>query len=225
MKIFLLEDELMLQRSIEEYIKELGYSIVCFSDGLDAKQELEKNSYDLLLLDINVPNFTGLELVESLKLKHDFTPAIFLSADTSIDTISDAFEKGAIDYLKKPFHLKELGLRIQKEITSMKIRQDKNLKIQLTKNYAYSKEENMLYFNNEIEKLTNKKLQIIKYLALNIGRIITIDTLREYIWDNEPVSDATIRAEMSRLKKSLKEDFIKNIKGVGYTIEKYIPEV
>lgn len=225
MKILLLEDELMLQRSIAEYIQELGYTINCFSDGQEAKQELEKNAYDLLLLDINVPNFTGLQLVEFLKQNHDFTPTIFLSADTTIDTISDAFDKGASDYLKKPFHLKELGLRIQKEISSMKIEQSKNLKIQITKNYSFSKEENMLYFHNNIEQLTNKKIQIVKYLSLNIGRIITIDTLREYIWDNEPVSDATIRAEMSRLKKSLKEDFIKNIKGVGYTIEKYIPQV
>lgn len=223
MKIFLLEDELMLQRSIEEYIKEIGYNITSFSDGFEAKKELETNSYDLLLLDINVPNFTGLQILELLKKKHDFTPAIFISADTSIDTISDAFEIGACDYLKKPFHLKELGLRIQKEIAKMD--QNKNLNIQLTKNYAYGKEENMLYFNNEAEKLTNKKIQIVRYLALNIGRIITIDTLREYIWDNEPVSDATVRAEMSRLKKALKEDFVKNVKGVGYTIDKYIPEV
>ena len=83
----------------------------------------------------------------------------------------------------------------------------------------------MLYFNKTPQKLTNKKLQIVKYLALNIGRVITIDTLREYIWDNEPVSDATIRTEMSRLKKTLKEDFILNIKGVGYTIDKYNPSI
>ena len=223
MKILLLEDELMLQRSIEEYIQALGYNIICFSDGKEAKSDLEKNNYDLLLLDINVPNFTGLEIFELLQKNHNFTPTIFISADTSIDTISDAFEKGAIDYLKKPFHLKELGLRIQKEIASMS--SNKNLNIQLTKNYAYSKEENMLYFNNEPQKLTNKKIQIIRYLSLNIGRIITIDTLREYIWQNEPVSDATIRAEMSRLKKSLKEDFVKNVKGVGYTIDRYIPEL
>ena len=223
MKILLLEDELMLQSSIQEYIEALGYNIKCFSDGQEAKDELENSDYDLLLLDINVPNFTGLQLFETLKQNHNFTPAIFISADTDIDTISDAFEKGAIDYLKKPFHLKELGFRIQKEIASME--QNRNIHIKLSKNYAYSKEDNMLYFNNEIEKLTNKKIQIVRYLALNIGRIITIDTLREYIWHNEPVSDATIRTEMSRLKKSLKEDFIKNIKGVGYTIEKYIPNI
>lgn len=221
MRILLLEDELMLQSSIYEYIQELGYDIKCFSDGLEAKNELEQNEYDLLLLDINVPNFSGLQIAQKLKKNYKFIPTIFISADTSIDTISEAFEQGAIDYLKKPFHLKELGLRIQKEIAN--IDQNKNIHINLSKNYSFNQDDNMLYFNKTPQKLTNKKLQIIKYLSLNIGRVITIDTLREYIWDNEPVSDATIRTEMSRLKKSLKDDFISNIKGVGYTIDKYNP--
>lgn len=223
MKILLLEDELMLQSSIQEYIQALGYEIVCFSDGLEANNELEQNEYDLLLLDINVPNFSGLDIIENLKENYNFIPTIFISADTSIETISQAFEYGAIDYLKKPFHLKELGLRIQKELSN--IEQNKNIHINLSKNYFFSQDDNMLYFNKIPQKLTNKKLQIVKYLALNVGRIITIDTLREYIWDNEPVSDATIRTEMSRLKKGLKEDFISNIKGVGYTIDKYNPSL
>lgn len=223
MKILLLEDEMMLQSSIEEYIQALGYRISVFSDGDLAYEDLKQNEYDLLLLDINVPNFTGIQIVEELKAKNVFTPVIFISADTSIDTISTAFEYGAIDYLKKPFHLKELGLRIKKELSNIK--QQNNTNINLSKNYYFCQENGALYFHKQPEQLTNKKLQIIKYLALNIGRVITIETLRIYIWDNEPVSDATIRTEMSRLKKSLKEDFIKNIKGVGYTIDKYNPSI
>ncbi len=221
MKILLLEDELMLQNAIEEYLVALGYRVNCFSDGLATQQELEKQEYDLLILDINVPNISGLNIIKDIQNNNTFTPTIFISANTDIDTISYAFELGAIDYLKKPFHLKELGLRITKELAQLET--SKSINIQLSKNYSFSKDENALYFNKEIQKLTNKKLQIVKYLALNIGIIITIDTLREYIWDNEPVSDATIRTEVSRLKKILKEDFIENIKGVGYTINRYKP--
>ncbi|MEA3352601.1 MAG: response regulator transcription factor [Campylobacterota bacterium] len=223
MKILLLEDELMLLQSVEEYIVELGYEINSFSDGIEAQNELKENRYDLLILDINVPNFNGLELLDDLNKSQNFTPAIFISADTSIESISDAFDLGAIDYLKKPFHLKELGIRIQKEIQQLK--KDTILHINFSKNYTYSKEDHALYYNKELQKLTNKRLKIVEYLALNTGRIITIDTLREYIWDNDPVSDATIRAEVSRLKKSLKEDFITNIKGIGYTINTYTPSV
>lgn len=222
MKILLLEDELMLQTSINEYLDDMGYVVTTFSDGLLALEELQKNGYDLLLLDINVPSLNGLDIVEKLNLMDNYTPTIFISANTDINTISKAFESGAIDYLKKPFHLKELAIRIQKEVENIQKIRSKHLL--LSKNYSLSLDENVLYFNREVQQLTNKKFQIVKYLAKNIGTIITIDTLRIYIWDNEPIGDATIRAEMSRLKKELKEDFIKNIKGVGYTIERYVPK-
>jgi DNA-binding response OmpR family regulator len=201
----------------------MGYIVSTFSDGLLAFEELEKNDYDLLLLDINVPTLSGLGMIGRLKEQNNFTPTIFISANTDINTISEAFDCGAIDYLKKPFHLKELAIRIQKEIEN--IQKIRNKHILLSKNYSLSLDENVLYCNREVQQLTNKKFQIVKYLAKNIGTVITIDTLRIYIWDNEPIGDATIRAEMSRLKKELKEDFIKNIKGVGYTIERYNPKV
>ncbi len=223
MKILLLEDELMLQTSINEYLDDMGYVVTAFSDGLLALHELQKNGYDLLLLDINVPTLNGLDIVEKLNIIDNYTPTIFISANTDINTISKAFESGAIDYLKKPFHLKELAIRIQKEIENIQNIKSKHLL--LSKNYSLSLDENILYFNRQVQQLTNKKFQIVKYLAKNIGTIITIDTLRIYIWDNEPIGDATIRAEMSRLKKELKEDFIKNIKGVGYTIERHIPRI
>lgn len=223
MKILLLEDEIMLQSSINEYLTDLGYMVECFSDGAIAEQNLESQEYDLLILDINVPNIDGLNLMKILQANQTFTPTIFISANIDINTISEAFDLGAIDYLKKPFHLKELGIRIQKELENIQSVQSKL--ITLSKNYSISLEDNALYFNKEVQQLTNKKFQIVKYLASNMGIVITLETLREYIWDSEPVTDATIRTEMSRLKKALKEDFIKNIKGVGYTIDKYIPNV
>jgi DNA-binding response OmpR family regulator len=161
--------------------------------------------------------------MKNLHSNATYTPTIFISANTDIDVISDAFDSGAIDYLKKPFHLKELGIRIQKEIDNLQ--KQKNHMVMLSKNYCISLDNNTLYYNKEPQQLTNKKLQIINYLASNVGIVITIDTLREYIWDNEPVSDATIRTELNRLKKALKEDFVKNVKGVGYTIDKYSPNI
>jgi two-component system OmpR family response regulator len=223
MKILLLEDELMLQNSINEYLEGFGFKCELFTNGSKALESIENNEYDLLLLDINVPGISGIELVSKLNKLQIFTPTIFISANLDIDTISEAFDLGAIDYLKKPFHLKELGIRLQKEID--RIASTKSNHITLSKNYTLSLDDDRLYFNKNVVELTKKKKQIIKYLAKNMGMVITIDTLREYIWDSEPVSDATIRTEMSRLKKLLEEDFIRNIKGVGYIIDKYVPKV
>jgi len=218
MKILLLEDELMLQSSIYEYLETFGYKITCFSDGLKALNNLKEYDYDLLVLDINVPNVDGLNIIKQLQENNIFTPTIYISANIDIETISKAFELGAIDFLKKPFHLKELSLRIKKELAN--INNDNKKYVVLSKNYAFDLETSTLYYNKKSQKLTNKRLQIIKYLAINQGLVITIEILREYIWLNEAVSDATIRTELSRLKKELHDNFISNIKGVGYTIEK-----
>jgi len=223
MKILLLEDELMLQSSIVEYLETLGHQCLAFNDGLVVENILKESSFDLLILDINVPSLSGLDLLKNIKKKDCHTPVIFISALIDIENITEAFDLGASDYLKKPFHLKELALRVQK--VSKDISDNKREHIVLSKNYTYSKEYNKLFFNKEIQILTKKQSDIIKCLGQNIGTIINFDILREYIWNADLVSDATIRTEISRLRKVLKEDFIQNHKGLGYRVDRYIANV
>lgn len=223
MRILLLEDEMMLQSSIVEYLETLGHECVAFSDGLQAQYKLETNQFDLLILDINVPNIDGLSLFKKLQNKQCFTPAIFISALVDIQSISDAFNLGAEDYIKKPFHLKELGLRVQK--ISKQIENTQRKHILLSLNYSYNKQTNELFYNKNLCTLTKKQSDIIECLCANVGTIISVDILREYVWNGEPVSDATIRTEISRLRKVLKEDFIQNHKGIGYKIDRFITKV
>ncbi len=220
MKILLLEDDIMLNEAITQYLTTVGHAITPVKDGDECLAILDKEKFDLLIFDINVPQVDGLTILENLHNQKRMVPTIFISALIDIEDISRAFDIGCHDYLKKPFHLKELELRIQKEMLSLKNTKSKH--ITLSKNYSIDLETSTLYYNKQAQQLTNKKLQIIKHLSLNVGVIITLEILREYIWNNEPVSDATIRTEVSRLKKSLNEDFIENIKGVGYTINKYV---
>ncbi|MBV5278141.1 MAG: response regulator transcription factor [Campylobacteraceae bacterium] len=222
MKILLLEDELMLRSSIEEYLEALGHKVISFGNGEEAYEAIKKDVFDLLLLDINIPKLSGLSLLKALNdIEHSF-PTIFISAIVDIDDIACAFELGASDYLKKPFHLKELGLRIDKIKKESAI---KNLQhIILNKKYVFSKNEQMLFYNNNVQVLTKKQLQILTLLCENIGIVVDFEKFRSYVWNDEPIDNATIRAEISRLRKLLKEDFIVNLKGVGYKIERYYPE-
>lgn len=222
MKILLLEDELMLRSSIEEYLEALGHKVISFGNGEEAYEAIKKDFFDLLLLDINIPKLSGLSLLKALNdIEHSF-PTIFISAIVDIDDIACAFELGASDYLKKPFHLKELGLRIDKIKKESAI---KNLQhIILNKKYVFSKNEQMLFYNNNVQVLTKKQLQILTLLCENIGIVVDFEKFRSYVWNDEPIDNATIRAEISRLRKLLKEDFIVNLKGVGYKIERYYPE-
>ncbi len=219
MKILLLEDETMLRNSIIEYLESLGHELVGYSKGDDAFKAIESEIFDLLILDINVPKMNGLELLKKLKDIKNVPTTIFISAQIDIEDISSAFELGASDYLKKPFHLKELSLRInriKKEQTAKKSQQ-----VILNSKYSFSKEKQILFFNNNAQTLTKKQLQILTLLSENIGMIVDFEKFRSYVWGGEPVDNATIRAEISRFRKSLKDDFIKNVKGIGYKIDKY----
>jgi len=216
MKIFLLEDEIMLKESIQEYLEEIGHQVSSAIDGKEAMHTLKEESFDLFILDINVPSIDGLTLLERLHELRIHTPAIYISALVDIEDISRAYDLGCYDYLKKPFHLKELSLRIDKIKISTEV---PRVHLRLSSNYSYDQEHNQLLFRGEPHTLSKRQSQIIDLLARNRGRIVDFEQFQNYIWDDNIVDNATIRAEVSRLKKTLKEDFIQNIRAMGYMID------
>ncbi len=217
MKILLLEDELMLNSSISEYLKSIGHMVESYTNGEETLNSID-GSFDLLVLDINVPQKNGFEILEELNKKKVYIPTIFISALNDIEDITKAYDLGAREYLKKPFHLEELGIKINQ---ILKKDQNTTSHMRLSENYSYSKDKQTLYFNSEPQTLTKKQLEIIHILALNINMIVDFERFRIDIWGGENIDNPTIRAEISRLKKTLNEDFIKNIRGLGYKIDRF----
>jgi len=217
MKILLLEDDTLLQHAIETYLHNTGHQVESFIDGEKAYEHIIKVKYDLLILDINVPSMDGLTLLENIQTKKLQIPTIFISALIDIEDISRAFTLGCHDYLKKPFHLKELTLRINKVLQTRYVPQEH---FRLSKSYSFDTKSNILYFENEVQILSHRQVQIIQLLASNRSRIVNYDMFRNYVWDDLELDIGTIRAEINRLKKNLKEDFITNIRSVGYMIKR-----
>jgi len=219
MKVLLLEDEKMLQSAIAEYLNEIGYIVDVCEDGLEAYEKVFHSTYDLLILDINTPSMDGLTLLEKLQEGKIFIPTIFISAITEIEQISKAYELGCYDYLKKPFHLKELSLHIEKLLSMAKI-ESKSL-VKISKMYVYDLEKKRLFFNDQEQILTPKQAQIIHLFSSNINKIVDFDMLRYYVWEDTHVDNATIRAEIHRVKQVLKEDLIESLKGIGYKVNSH----
>lgn len=215
MKILLLEDDVMLNRAITQYLQQTGHQLRSARDGNNCLRILEEESFELLILDINVPDINGFEILEKLHERNQIIPTIYISALIDIEEISRAFELGCYDYLKKPFHLKELTLRINK-ISQSQILPKQNKR--LSKSYSFNTNTLTLLYNNDVHSLPKRQIQIIQLLARYKNSVVNYDMFREFVWNDE-VDNATIRAEVNRVKKVLKEDFITNVRGVGYMIE------
>ncbi|HIP46230.1 MAG TPA: response regulator transcription factor [Campylobacterales bacterium] len=217
MKILLLEDDQLLNDAITKFLTIEGHLVNTYRDGQSAHHALSEASFDLLILDINVPNINGLALLETLHNEKIEIPTIFISAIIDIDDISRAFDLGCYDYLKKPFHLKELSIRINKILQSRYVPKEH---LRLSHNYSYDMDSSTLRFNNEVQILSHRQIQIIELLASNRSRIVNYDMFKDYVWNDLDIDNATIRAEINRLKKILKDDCISNIRSIGYMIER-----
>ena len=217
MKILLVEEDIMLNEMIAEYITSTGHIIKSVKTGTESLQILGKEKFDLLILDINLPDIDGFTILEKMHEQKRMIPTIFISALIDIEDISIAFDLGCFDYLKKPFHLKELTLRINKILKTRIVPQTHK---RLSKHYSFDSENMTLLYNNEPHILPKRQLQIIELLALNRSLVVQYDMFRDYVWNDDYIDNATIRAEVNRVKTVLKEDFIKNIRGSGYMIER-----
>lgn len=217
MKILLVEDDLMLNEMITEYLSSTGHAITSAKSGNESLKILNEQRFDLLILDINLPDIDGFRILENMHEQKRMIPTIYISALIDIEEISRAFDLGCYDYLKKPFHLKELTLRINKILKTRIVPQRHK---RLSKHYSFDAETMTLLFDNEPHILPRRQLQIIELLAQNRSLVVNYDMFRNYVWNDDYIDNATIRAEVNRVKTILKEDFIKNIRGSGYMIER-----
>ena len=219
MKILLLEDDLILNEIIEEHLISQKHEITTVFTGLEAQDLLYSQRFDLLLLDVNVPILNGFELLKDLRQKEIYTPAIFLTSLNQIDDIEKGFKSGCDDYLKKPFELKELDLRINNIKRLFNI-ENEDL-IQISKDTYLDKKSLLIKKENEQIHLAKKECEVLEYLINNSSKIVSIEELSLNVWAYEeaPIS-STIRTYIKNLRRVLGEEFIINLRGVGYRFNK-----
>jgi len=219
MKILLLEDDLILNEIIEEHLISQKHEITTVFTGLEAQDLLYSQRFDLLLLDVNVPILNGFELLKDLRQKEIYTPTIFLTSLNQIDDIEKGFKSGCDDYLKKPFELKELDLRINNIKRLFNIENEDLIKI--SKDTYLDKKNLLIKKENEQIHLAKKECEVLEYLINNSSKTVSIEELSLNVWAYEeaPIS-STIRTYIKNLRRVLGEEFIINLRGVGYRFNK-----
>lgn len=218
MKILLLEDDIILNELVEEFLISIGHIVTCEYDGLEALSTIDENSFDLLLLDVGTPTLSGFELLKELRERKNLTPTIFLTSLSDIKSLEKGFSLGCDDYIKKPFDLKELEIRINhlkvvKQIDLQEI-------LPINQKYKYDFKNFTIIENDKKTTLSQKESKILEYFIKNQNRIISFEELISNIWkyDTTP-SNSTIRTYIKNLRKILDENIIVTVKGLGYKFE------
>lgn len=215
MKILLMEDDLILNEIITEHLEENGYEVLSVFDGEDAQEKIYSQTFDLLLLDVNVPSLSGFDLLKDIRLKEIKTPAIFITSANMLEDIEEGFKSGCDDYIKKPFELKELDLRINNIKRLHNISPSTNIKLSVNvfldiEKLCIKKEENSI-------AITQKECDVLLYLIKNKNKNVSIEELSLNVWayEDSPIA-STIRTYIKNLRKILGEEYILNTRGVGY---------
>lgn len=212
MKILLLEDDVILQEIIEEFLIENSYEVDSFYDGEKALDAIGNSHYDLLLLDVNVPSINGFEILSYLRDIGNTTPAIYITSLAGINDLKKGFELGADDYLKKPFDLEELQVRIE-HIAKVNYLQDE---IEFN-GMRFIPKAHQIYIGEKLIEMRQKEAQVLEYFVQNQGKIISCDEIIENVWRDENVpTHATIRTYIKNLRKMFDKEYFHNIKGEGY---------
>ncbi len=218
LKLLLLEDDVQLAEIIKEYLEDQGCDVHHAADGEEALDKVYEERFDIFLFDVKVPFMNGFDLLAKLRSEGNETPTIFLTSLNTMDDLSRAFEVGCDDYLKKPFELKELLLRI-KTISKRVFYHRVSEKIDIGNGVSFDISSNKIQKDGMSVALSKKESLILKLLVKNRGKIVTPQMIFENAWDyeDEP-SEMSLRTYIKNIRKIVGKELIENARGQGYML-------
>lgn len=208
MDILLLEDDKILCESLQEYLEKAGYRVDAVTRGEAVYDLTFEKQYDLYILDVNVPDISGFELLRELRNAGDKTPAFFITALVDINSIAKGFAVGADDYIKKPFDPRELLLRIRRKYAEAK-------EIIYYNNLEYDPKERILKQDGRVIGLGEVQANLFHELITHRGEMVESYILMDYL---EFANANALRVNIAKLKKRLGLEIV-NIRGRGYMLE------
>lgn len=212
-KVLLLEDDVALQEIITECLEEEGYVVVCCNDGLEAANKAYEMDFDILLLDVMVAGQSGFEALREVRESGKDTPAIFITALNTLRDLEIGFKSGCDDYLRKPFELSELLLRIEAQLK----RKSKSALFDFGNGYCFDSKSEILYLENKVQKIPAKERELLKILLRHEGEFVRLEQIYRVLWgyDEEP-SELSLRVYIKNLRHIVGKDNILTRRSEGY---------
>ena len=220
MKVLIIEDELELQQSIQKYLEYQGFVCEAVNDFISGIGKVQEYEYDCVVVDINLPSGSGLDIVKMIKDIGSKAGIIIISARNALEDKLVGLELGSDDYLTKPFHLSELNARIHAIIRRRNFQGNRIISFNQIK---LDPEAQRVTVDGKGVELTDKEYQLLEYFIANRGRVLTKAAIASHVWGDEyeQVSNFDfIYTHIKNLRRKIMEagadDYVKTVHGVGY---------
>ncbi len=213
--LLLLEDDLQLSDTVKQFLEFKGYEVHCAYDGLEAQTIVYEKHIDLMLLDVKVPHLNGFEFLKKVRSEGKDIPAIFITSLNSVEDVEEGFSSGCDDYIRKPFALKELLVRVESLLKRSFGTYDE--KIDLGEGLLFDTKEMILTQHNSRIPLKTKELKLLALFLQNPNELLSYEKINETLWeyDEEP-SSGSLRTYIKTLRSAIGKEKIETIKNIGY---------
>ncbi|MGA8854569.1 MAG: response regulator transcription factor [Christiangramia sp.] len=226
MKILLVEDESGIANFVQQGLEENGYPVKVAEDGIKGLELALTGEYELLLLDWMLPGISGIEICSEFRKKYSHIPIIFLTAKDTVEETIIGLQSGANDYIKKPFHFKELLERIR-----VQLRRNTNEETEVLSvgNIVLNIDTHQVLKNEKEVHLTQREFDLLQFLLKKKGKVCERTEIIQKVWDihfeyDTSVIDVYINSLRKKLNLNATENYIETIRGVGYIIKDFQSE-
>lgn len=220
-KILFVEDEEDLSLIVADTLREQGYEVIIAADGISGLEKFKSEGADIVVADVMMPKMDGFSMAKEIRKLSVTVPLLFLTAKSTIDDVEEGFEIGANDYLKKPFELRELIVRIKALLRRYNINRDEDIKFSIGR-YIFNITTQTLSLGEQSVELSHFEAKILEMLATNIGKTVDASDLMIAVWQqDEPSNRNSLHGYIHKLRWILRQDpsvSIVNQRGFGYML-------
>lgn len=220
-KVLFVEDEADLTLIVADTLRGLGYEVVTAADGVEGLDKYRSEGADIIVADVMMPRMDGFTMAKGIRKMSPEVPLLFLTAKSTIDDVEEGFAIGANDYLKKPFELRELIVRIKSLLKRYGTNRQEDVKYHIGA-YTFNVTTQTLLYEDESTELSHFESKILERLAANIGKTVDASELMIAVWQrDDPSNRNSLHGYIHKLRRALRHDpniSIINQRGFGYML-------